>query len=133
MPAVETGCRAAKRTLSATSRRNAVLSAAASSKVSGGTRRVLARPGADAFAMKAMPQLAAFARGGGGEARHESDVPLKDLPLNRFARLTRCPPLENHQQRTHADMTKTPEMGQSLPAHFLQVRKQRKVILFTKS
>jgi hypothetical protein len=83
--------------------------------------------------MKAMPQLAAFARGGGGEARHESDVPLKDLPLNRFARLTRCPPLENHQQRTHADMTKTPEMGQSLPAHFLQVRKQRKVILFTKS
>jgi hypothetical protein len=39
--------------------RNAVLSAAASSKLSGGTSRVLVRPGAEALAMIAMPQLAA--------------------------------------------------------------------------
>ena len=37
--------------------RNAVLSAAASSKVSGGTKRVLVRPGAEALAMMAMPQV----------------------------------------------------------------------------
>ena len=43
-----------------TSLRKTVLRAAASSKVSGGTRRVLVRPGTEAFAMTAMPQ-AAFA------------------------------------------------------------------------
>src|SRR5271169_6462808 len=75
MPARGDVCRAANRTLSATSWRKAVLSAAASSKVSGGTRRVLARPGADAFAIKAMPQ----------------DAAAMDLPLYRSGRFTRCP------------------------------------------
>jgi hypothetical protein len=77
--------------------------------------------------MKAMPQLAAREDAGGCETPGDGN-----LPLNRFARFTRCP-LENHQQRTHAGIPKLPEMGQSLPAHFLQVGKHRKVILFTKS
>src|SRR5579871_642131 len=42
--------------LAATSCRNAVLNAAASSKVSGGTSRVLVLPGSEAFAITAMPQ-----------------------------------------------------------------------------
>src|ERR1700686_2322880 len=42
--------------LAATSCRKAVLKAAASSKVSGGTSRVLVRPGIDAFAITATPQ-----------------------------------------------------------------------------
>src|SRR5215470_9941868 len=40
----------------ATSLRKAVLNAAASSKVSGGTSRVLVLPGSEAFAITAMPQ-----------------------------------------------------------------------------
>src|SRR5262245_36072468 len=53
---------AAPRMLSATSRRKAVLQAAASSKVSGGTRRVLVRPGAEALAITAIPQAGIEAR-----------------------------------------------------------------------
>src|SRR6185295_8132680 len=49
-------CLEAASTLAATSCRNAVLNAAASSKVSGGTSRVFVRPGAEAFAITAMPQ-----------------------------------------------------------------------------
>src|SRR5262249_56403723 len=43
--------------LSATSRRNAVLHCAASSNVSGGTKRVLVRPAIDALAITAIPQV----------------------------------------------------------------------------
>src|SRR5437016_14544155 len=42
--------------LSATSRGNAVLHRAAWSNVSGGTKRVLVRPGTEALAITAMPQ-----------------------------------------------------------------------------
>ena len=55
--------------LSATSRRKLVLRLAASSGVSGGTRRVLARPGIEAFAITAMAQLACAA-GRGHRPRH---------------------------------------------------------------
>src|SRR4051812_4760058 len=48
--------------LSATSRRNAVLQAAASSNVNGGTRRVFVRPGLDALAITAIPQAGIEAR-----------------------------------------------------------------------
>src|SRR5215471_3956948 len=44
----------------ATSLRKAVLNAAASSKVSGGTSRVLVFPGSEAFAITAMPQDGGF-------------------------------------------------------------------------
>src|SRR5262245_2313193 len=50
-------CADAARMLSAMSPRNAVLQRAASSKVSGGTRRVLVRPGIEAFAITAIPQV----------------------------------------------------------------------------
>src|SRR6266436_5540084 len=43
--------------LSAISRRNAVLHCAASSNVRGGTKRVLVRPGIDALAITAIPQV----------------------------------------------------------------------------
>src|SRR6516225_2139449 len=43
--------------LSAISRRNAVLHCAASSNVSGGTKRVLVRPAIDALAITAIPQV----------------------------------------------------------------------------
>ncbi len=46
----------AARILAATSCRKAVLKAAASSKLKGGTNRVLVRPGTDAFAITAIPQ-----------------------------------------------------------------------------
>lgn len=56
--------------------RNAVLIAAASSKVSGGTKRVFVRPGAEALAMMAMPQV----------------WPVADVPLDPFAPTIRCHP-----------------------------------------
>src|SRR5271154_269193 len=120
--------RAADRTLSATSWRKAVLRAAASSNVSGGTRRVLARPGAEAFAMKAMPQAAGLPGVG-----VSVDWPATNLPLKRSARFMRCPRPEERQQRAYAGMPKFSAKRQSLPAHSYQVAKHRKVILFTKS
>src|SRR6516225_4754552 len=55
-PAIEASAEAA-RMLSAISRRNAVLHCAASSNVSGGTKRVLVRPAIDALAITAIPQV----------------------------------------------------------------------------
>ena len=62
-------------TLSAMSCRKTVLSAAACSKVSGGTSRVLVRPGADALAMMAMPQSLRRCASNG----FRSDRPLQSL------------------------------------------------------
>src|ERR1700676_5391900 len=108
MPAWCAAWRAANRTLSATSCRKAVLSDAASSKVSGGTRRVLARPGAEAFAMKAMPHEAAIVEVTVRCAPIEPDLPLKDLPLNRSVRFMRCPLTDPAtQQGWHAKLAGT--------------------------
>jgi hypothetical protein len=79
--------------------RNAVLKAAASWPVSGGTSRVLVRPGADAFAMTAMP--------------HDvmpKDVMPTDLPAETqaFAEFIRCLARLPQQERvslTSGDVT----------------------------
>src|SRR5712691_11629186 len=61
-------CAAAAWMLSAISRRNAVLNCPASSNDSGGTRRVLVLPGADAFAITAIPQAGIVVRSARGTA-----------------------------------------------------------------
>src|SRR5262249_37740722 len=76
--------RPASNRLPATSRRNAVLSAAACSKVNGGTSRVLGRPGAGALAMTAVAHDPVV------RDRLFSPVTLGatglDFPRSRFAR-----------------------------------------------
>src|SRR5271170_2675567 len=89
-------CRAASSTLSATSCKKAVFSAAASSNDSGGTRRVLARPGAEALAMKAIPQLAATADCGVLETPDGAD-----LPSLQFAPSMSRSPQERPQMRSY--------------------------------
>jgi hypothetical protein len=76
-----------------------VLSAAACSKVSGGTSRVFVRPGVDAFAMIAMPQRA-----------------TAGLSLNRFASCMRCQPPKSDDpaRRSVWQLSAT---CQSIPAH----------------
>src|SRR5271170_1988029 len=120
-------CRAANSTLSATSCKKAVFSAAASSNDRGGTRRVLARPGAEALAMKAMPQLAVTADFGVSETPDEAD-----LPPMRFAPTMSLPP-RTPANAFLAEMPRISGKRQSLPDHSYQVARHRKVILFTKS
>lgn len=74
-------CTSASTRFSATSRKNAVFRSAAWSKVSGGTSLVLARPGAEALAMKAMPH----------EATVRFEIIRTDFPLNRSASFMRGP------------------------------------------
>ena len=65
--------------LSATSRRKLVLRLAASSAVSGGTSRVLARPGIDAFAITAIAQLIGWSRCDVTGHRRPPQIPLNQL------------------------------------------------------
>jgi hypothetical protein len=101
-----------------------VLSEAASSNVSGGTSRVLVRPGAEALAMKAMPQLAGSGR---------VDPPVftdAETPFDRLAWSIQCPLMTASICKTIA---RPFPKRQSLPPHTVQVGKHSKVIRLTNS
>ena len=103
--------------------RKTVFSAAASSKVSGGTKRVLVRPGAEALAMMAMPQV----------------PPALSLSLKPSALAIRyCPrkirlKFESNETKLTGSFWQSRLTCQSLPAQCLQVVAHQKVMALTNS
>src|SRR5215469_576624 len=90
----------------ATSLRKAVLNAAASSRVSGGTSRVLVFPGSEAFAITAMPQ------DGDSSVHAIVGMPLGSQP---FFVNARCAPAFQYAARTR-QVTTTMLIWDHIPA-----------------
>ena len=109
--------RAASRMLVLMSCRNAVLNAAASRPVSGGTSRVLVRPGADAFAMTAMPHELAV------EAEASADI------IRSLACLLQC----THRLRSYRECQSSVDMATCNSTSRRSLRMRGHAVVNTKS
>src|SRR5215831_5198100 len=99
--------------LSAISRRNAVLHCAASSNVSGGTKRVLLRPAIDALAITAIPQAGTAVLSISATAVRMTPPMPRDLP--RYPRLV--PRDRKKQFMPRGQSADWGKAGQRRPAH----------------